>query len=109
MRGTSLLRARSPELLEDSFERVMNVLGAKSFSPEKQIQKLLTIPMSKLRAKLGRRIPRPMVDHDMIPKVTNFKDLAGETTVERVFPGIKHCKRIIIGGCKMDVSLSLFQ
>lgn len=105
MGGTSLLRPQRAELLETSFGRVAEVLGAKQLSPEEQVQKLLTVPMSEIREKVGRQIPiGPMLDGDMIPVQTTFEGLADSKEVRRVFPGIAHCKRILIGDCQMDVS-----
>ncbi|PLB35005.1 Alpha/Beta hydrolase protein [Aspergillus candidus] len=103
MSGTSLLRARTPELLEKSFARIADIFGTQDLSPAEQVQRVLEVPMSELTAKVGRRIPLgPMVDGDFIPEITTFKTLADDAEVKRLFPGIQHCKRVIIGDCQMD-------
>lgn len=104
MSGTSLLRPRKPELLQKSFGRVAEILGVANLSPEEQIQKLLHISLDELRAKVGRQISMgPMVDSEMIPEMTTFEGLGDRKEVERVFPGMKYCRRIIMGDCEMDV------
>ncbi|KAJ5779251.1 Alpha/Beta hydrolase protein [Penicillium paradoxum] len=103
MSGTSLLRARRPELLEKSFSRIVDIFGWNNLSPGEQVQELLDLPMDELRAKVGRQIPiGPMVDGDIIPEITTFQTLANDAEVKRVFPGIEHCKKIIMGDCQMD-------
>lgn len=107
MSGTSLLRARRPELLEGSFGKIVNIFGWQNLPPAEQVQKLLNVPMDELRAKVGRQVPiGPMVDEDIIPEVTTFQNLADDTEVKRVFPGIESCTKIIVGDCQMDVSWS---
>lgn len=105
MSGTSLLRARRPELLERSFGKVVDIFGWNNLSPAEQVQKLLDLPMEELRAKVGRQIPiGPMVDGDVIPEITTFHALANDAEAKRLFPGITHCKKIVMGDCQMDVS-----
>ncbi|KAF7588246.1 hypothetical protein BBP40_005968 [Aspergillus hancockii] len=59
--------------------------------------------MSELTAKVGRQIPLgPMVDGDYISEITTFKALADDAEVKRLFPGIQHCRRYIMGNCQMD-------
>lgn len=109
MSGTSLLRARSPELLERSFARVTDIFGINDLSGQEQVQHLLQLPIHELRAQLGRQLPLgPMVDGDMIHETTTFQALAGRSGFERLFPGAGHCKRILVGDCQMDVRRSPF-
>ncbi|KAJ5636954.1 Alpha/Beta hydrolase protein [Penicillium longicatenatum] len=103
MSGTSLLRARTPEMLEKSFARIADIFEIQDLSPAEQVQRILEVPMSELTAKVGRQIPLgPMVDGDFIPEITTFKTLADDAEVKRLFPGIQHCRRIIMGDCQMD-------
>ncbi|OQE42964.1 hypothetical protein PENCOP_c003G00472 [Penicillium coprophilum] len=103
MSGTSLLRARTPELLEKSFAKFADIFGIQDLSPAEQIQKILEIPISELTAKAGRQILLgPMLDGDLIPEITTFKTLADDAEVKKLFPGIQHCKRLIMGDCQMD-------
>ncbi|BCS25481.1 uncharacterized protein APUU_50192S [Aspergillus puulaauensis] len=102
MSGTSLLRPRPPQLLEESFQQVVEGLGVQSASPEEQIRTLLEISLDQLRDHAGPRIPLgPMVDGDIIPRATTYQELS-EGEPERLFPGIAHCKRIIMGDCQSD-------
>lgn len=104
MSGTSLLRPRPPQLLEKSFQQVVEGLGVQSASPEEQIRTLLEISLDQLRDHAGPLIPLgPMVDGDIIPRATTYQELS-EGEPERLFPGIAHCKRIIMGDCQSDVS-----
>lgn len=105
MSGTSILRARSPELLQRSFDRVAEIFGTNDLSPQEQVQHLLNVPVGELRGKLGRQIPLgPMVDDDMIHETTTFQALAQRSDFERLFPGAGRCKRVLVGDCQMDVS-----
>ncbi|KAF9894102.1 hypothetical protein FE257_009075 [Aspergillus nanangensis] len=102
MSGTSLLRPRSPELLEKSFGRVVEALGLQHHSPEEQVQRLSRVSMDELREKAGRQIPLgPMIDGDIIPRATTYPDL-GDQEASELFPGIHHCKRILMGDCQSD-------
>lgn len=110
MSGTSLLRARRPELIQRSFDRVTEIFGTNDLSPHEQVQQLLEVPMSELRAKVGRQIPLgPMVDGDMIHETTTYQALVDRSDFKRIFPGAGHCKRILVGDCQMDVSQSFHQ
>ncbi|KAL2783217.1 Alpha/Beta hydrolase protein [Aspergillus keveii] len=103
MSGTSLLPARSPELLEKSFDRITQIFGMQDLPPTEQVKRLLAMPMHDLRSKVGRQIPvGPMVDGDLIPGITKFSTLANDAEVKMLFPGIEHCKRILVGDCAMD-------
>ncbi len=109
MSGTSLLRARSPEVLERSFARVTDIFGINDLTPQEQVQHLLKVPIDDLRARVGRQVPLgPMVDGDMIHETTTFQALAGRSDFERLFPGAGHCQRILVGDCQMDVSIHTY-
>lgn len=109
MGGTSISRPRPPELLEKSFARVSEVLGVKNSSPEEQVHTLVHISLDEIRTKVGRQIPiGPMLDGDIIPIPTTFKALGNEEEAISLFPGISHCKRIIMSDCQMDVRRSLW-
>ena len=83
------------------------IFGTKNLCPHEQVQQLLQVSNSELRAKVGRQIPLgPMVDGDMIHETTTYQALAGRSDFRRIFPGAGHCKRIIVGDCQMDVSHS---
>ncbi|KAL3464916.1 Alpha/Beta hydrolase protein [Aspergillus heterothallicus] len=103
MSGTSLLPARRPELLERSFGKITQIFGTQDLSPADQVRSLLATPMHELRLKIGRQIPvGPMVDGDLIPETTKFKTVASDVEAKILFPGMKHCKRILVGDCAMD-------
>lgn len=103
MSGTSLLRPRPAQLLEKSFRQVVEGLGVQSSSSKEQIRTLLDISMDQLREHAGPQVSLgPMVDGDIIPRATTYQELS-EGEPERLFPGIAHCKRIIMGDCQGDV------
>lgn len=109
MSGTSLLRPRSVEQAEKTFGYVAEVLGAKDLPADKQIQRLLDIPQEEFTAKVGRKFTiGAIVKGDHIPKATTFESLSNEDSLLDLFPGIRRCKRIIIGDCQMDVSISSY-
>lgn len=88
-----------------SFDRVTEIFGTRDLSPQEQVQQLLAVPISELRAKVGRQVPLgPMVDGDLIHELTTYQGLAEPSDFTRIFPGTGHCKRIIVGDCQMDVS-----
>ncbi|KAE8383735.1 Alpha/Beta hydrolase protein [Aspergillus bertholletiae] len=105
MSGTSLLRARKPALLENSFATITNIFGTGDLPPREQVQNLVDLPLDELRAKVGRHIPiGPMLDGDFISEVTTFKALVNDDNTKRLFPGIYSCKRILVGDCQMDAT-----
>ncbi|KAJ5520859.1 hypothetical protein N7463_001312 [Penicillium fimorum] len=102
MSGTTLLRPRLPQFLQKAFRKVVEGLGVQSTSSEEQIRTLLDISMDQLREHASPRLSLgPMVDGDIIPRTTTYQELS-EGKPERLFPGIAHCNRIIIGDCQSD-------
>jgi hypothetical protein len=106
MSGSSFLRPRPLALLERGFELAAAELGAKDCAPGDQVTRLLVAPKDEFVIKLGRKIPvGPFADDDLVRTPSTFSDiLSKEHDLTHSFPSLKHCKRVIMGDCQMDVS-----
>ncbi|KEF53508.1 uncharacterized protein A1O9_10483 [Exophiala aquamarina CBS 119918] len=103
MSGSSLLRPRRLELLEKSFKSIVSELGVSNAAPALQIEKLLEPGNANYLAKFARQYSvGPIVDGDIIPSVTTYQSLVNPADAFKMFPGINHCKRILVGGCQFD-------
>jgi hypothetical protein len=101
MSGTSLLRPRSLEAVEASYMSLASTIAPHS-SSEQQLQQLLTVPAQNLAK--GRIFALgPVVDGDIIPSATTFASLEGQEGTSNLYPGLKQCKRLLIGDCAFDV------
>lgn len=108
MSGSSQQRLRRVEQADTAYTSVLEALDAMELPPKQQIDVLLETPINDFLAKVGRRFPiGPLIDGDSIPVGTTFRSLRDKDEVVKLFPGLRHCKRVIIGDCQMDVSLHL--
>lgn len=89
---------------ERIFKRVGDILDSRGLSPKDQLNELLSMENGGFFTKFGRRIPvPPVVDGNIVRDIPTFKDLRDETKMKELYPAIRHCKRIIVGDCQMDV------
>lgn len=104
MGGTSLLRQRPQIRLQRAFDLITAELGADSQSPTNKVQTLLAAVKAKSVGPLGRRYSvGPVVDGDLIPHATSFLSLGTPADVLEHFPGVRYCKKIMLGDCEADV------
>lgn len=104
MSGSSVQRLKRAEQAESSYNSVIQVLGAQDLSQDEQVQALLTATSDDYGAKIGRKFPMaPLVDGSTIPELTSYAALSAPEETLRLFPGLKECKRILVGDCQMDV------
>ncbi len=106
--GSSFLQPRPLALLEKGFELATAELGATDLSPDDQVKRFLEVPKDEFATKLGRKIPvGPFMDGDLVRTPPTFADLLdkGHELAES-FPALRHCRRVIMGDCQMDVSNS---
>ncbi|KAK4199004.1 putative carboxylesterase [Triangularia verruculosa] len=103
MSGSSLVKAKQPELAERSFKTALQLLNVSETEETAQIQCLLEVPMEDIREKVGRKVPMaPIVDGDLVPRTTSYALMADTAQTTELFPGMKWCKRIMFGDCQMD-------
>ncbi|KAH7116555.1 Alpha/Beta hydrolase protein [Dactylonectria estremocensis] len=103
MSGSSQQRLRRVEQADTAYTSVLEALDAMELPPKQQIDVLLETPINDFLAKVGRRFPiGPLIDGDSIPVGTTFRSLRDKDEVVKLFPGLRHCKRVIIGDCQMD-------
>lgn len=89
-------------MLERSFALAAAALGAGDASPDDKLQRLLEAPQSDFAAKA---VPvGPLFDGDLVRKTTKFSQLVENPDFEESFPAVRHCKRLVMGDCLMDVS-----
>lgn len=107
MSGTSLLRPRRNEVVEALFPVVTEALGVQDATDQEKLQALLETPPGEFAKKIGRIFGLgPVVDGSIIPQVTLFDSSRNEEQFAELYPGIRQCRRLFIGDCQMDVSLS---
>ncbi|BEJ06734.1 hypothetical protein CcaverHIS641_0400030 [Cutaneotrichosporon cavernicola] len=109
MSGSSLVKAKPMALAERSFAAALELLatdGAPVPSGGKaQVQRYLDASMEDIREKIGRKVPMaPLIDGDLIPRATTYAALADKREALKLFPGMKWCKRVLVGDCQMDGS-----
>jgi hypothetical protein len=73
--------------------------------PELQVRRIVETAKNPAIAHLGRKFGLgPVVDGNLVPAPTTHADLADQRKSLKLFPGMRHCKRILMGDCQMDVS-----
>ncbi|KIX03914.1 uncharacterized protein Z518_07467 [Rhinocladiella mackenziei CBS 650.93] len=93
----------SPQDHESVYQKVLAVLGSEDLGPEERIQKLLSIPMDEIIAKLPPYITfLPMVDGDIIPCRPTFA--AVSDPADESMPGKQWCEGLTIGDSQFDAS-----
>lgn len=103
MSGSPLIQPRPLAMLEKSFSLLVTALGAQHLSSDGQVKSLLAAPQQQLAS---IRVPvGPLVDGDLVRVKTRFSDLIQKSDFENLFPAIRHCKRLVMGDCQMDVSM----
>lgn len=84
MGGTSLLRPRTLHAIQESFNSILETLGAKNDTPEEQLDKLLTTPVREFAENLGRNYALgPIVDDNIIPEMTSYESLGDKNHLVR--------------------------
>jgi len=105
MSGSSILRPRRLELLEKSFKSLVSELGVGDAPSALKVQKLLEPVDAGYMAKFARKYSvGPIVGGEIIPYLTTYESLTDPVQALKIFPGIYHCKRILVGDCQFDVS-----
>lgn len=81
-------------------------LGAEDADgPREKVNTFLNTSSDEFVKKLGRPYTLgPILDEDIIPKVTTFESLRSGVDLTSLFPGMQRCKRLLIGDCQFDVS-----
>lgn len=106
MSGSSFVRPRPLALLEQGFRLAAAELGAKDLPPDEQVKRLRETPKDEFTAKLGRKIPvGPFVDDELVRAPLTYKELSNNGyDLAESFPALRHCKKVMMGDCQMDVS-----
>lgn len=105
MSGTSLLPPRRIGLLQNAYKTLASELATGSASIQYQVQRILEAANNGSLGDLTRGYGLgPVVDGDLVQGDTSYSCLASREEALKRFPGMHHCKRILIGDCEMDVS-----
>jgi carboxylesterase type B len=107
MSGSSLVKAKPMALGERSFAAALALLSPEDVpsEPEAQVLRCLNASMEDVREKIARKVPMaPLVDGDLIPGATTYSALADQDEAVKLFPGLKWCRRVLVGDCQMDGS-----
>jgi hypothetical protein len=103
--GSSLQRLKPLEASSASYQSIAKILGLADLPPAEKLQKMIATPIETFMASVGRKFPLgPLVDGETIPAMTTYKALNDSEEVLKLFPGLHHCKRLMMGDCQMDVS-----
>ena len=106
MSGSVNQRLRLSEQAESAYNSVVDVLGASGLTPTEQLRKILDTQGDELVAKVGRKFPMgPLIDGDSIPARTTLGSIREK---DGLFPGMRHCKRVMVGDCQLDVRIPCF-
>ena len=111
MGGTSLLmKPLPPFVAEPTYQAVLSNLGIDaSLSPQDQLEKLLSTSSDDILSKIGSDVPLlPVLDGDVITSSPNFKQFESPSELRGILPGARWCRRVMLGDCQHDVSLSQF-
>lgn len=102
--GSPLIHPLPAGVAEVAFGIVTNALGLEKVQPAEQVKALLEIPAAELSAKLSKT-PFPLaavIDDDIVKSTPTFARLADTASIEKLFPGIKWCKTLMIGDSQVD-------
>lgn len=103
-------RLRLTEQAETSYKSVVGVLDATHLSPEEQLQKILDTPGEEIVEKVGRKFPMaPLIDGESIPVQTTFDSIGDKAGITKLLPGLRHCRRLLVGDCQLDVGIPLYK
>ncbi|KIX96457.1 uncharacterized protein Z520_07723 [Fonsecaea multimorphosa CBS 102226] len=103
--GTCLLvPAFAPEQQEHTYQQVLSILGLEKLDAEQRIQKLLTLPMDEVIAKLPPSVAfLPTVDGEIIPVQPTFAGVADKS--DQSMPGKQWAEALMIGHSEFDASV----
>ncbi|EWZ84230.1 hypothetical protein FOCG_11821 [Fusarium oxysporum f. sp. radicis-lycopersici 26381] len=103
MSGSSQQRLKPLEASAASYQSVAKALGVADLPTKEKLQRIIETPIETFMASVGRKFPLgPLVDDETIPTVTTYKALGDSEEFLKLFPGLKHCKRLMMGDCQMD-------
>jgi hypothetical protein len=102
--GSSLLvPVFEPSDQERTYQQVLSILGLENLDAEERIQKLLTLPVDEVIAKLPPFVAfLPALDSDIIPVRPTFASVADKS--DRSMPGKLWADGLMIGNAEFDVS-----
>lgn len=102
--GSPLIQPIPPSVADVAYGIVTSALGLDKLSPTEQVKALLEMPAQELSSKLST-VPYPLaavLDNDIVKAAPTYTSLANPDAIETTFPGIKHCKTILMNDCQFD-------
>lgn len=106
MAGTAFSRPRRPEAVQKAYEALTKELGVAKASPQEQMQTLLReAETGSLGAHSRKYNLGPTLDGDLVPEALVFRNQVEPEAALKTFPGLRYCRRILVGDCQFDVSL----
>jgi carboxylesterase type B len=105
MAGTAFSRPRRPDAVQKAYAALTKELGLADASPEEQIQRLLKeVDTGSLGAWSRKYNLGPTLDGDLVPEALVFRNQVEPEAALKTFPGLRYCKKILVGDCQFDVS-----
>ncbi|KAL2399166.1 hypothetical protein ABEF95_000334 [Exophiala dermatitidis] len=93
----------STEDHERIYQHALSILGLAELGPEERIQRLLSIPMDEIIARLPPSVALlPMIDGDIIPQRPTYASIADKE--DRSMPGKQWAEGLMIGDSQFDSS-----
>lgn len=111
MSGTPLaLPPLQPHTAETAYALHLKALDIQDLPAEERVQDIVHGPVARLWTNIAPGASlRPVIDNDVICRGPTHKDFAtGSVQVEAVLPGVKWCRRVLLGDCQSDVSFKTF-
>ncbi|KAK5045738.1 hypothetical protein LTR84_008830 [Exophiala bonariae] len=101
MSGTAFSRPRRPEVGQKAYDSLVKGLGVAEASPYEQARKLLS-EVENMGDQARRYNLGPTVDGDIVPEALVFRNQVEPESALKTFPGLRHCRRILVGDCQFD-------
>lgn len=105
MAGTAFSRPRRPDAVQKAYAGLTKELGVAEASPHEQIQRLLKEAETGFLGAQSRKYNLgPTLDGDLVPEALVFRNQVEPEVALKTFPGLRYCKRLLVGDCQFDVS-----
>lgn len=91
------------EVADQAAQSAVDMLGLKDVPSSEVVSRLLGLPIHDFVAKITPAVPLgPTIDGDVVPRQFSFESFAKDVAQ---MPGSKWTESILLGVCKLDVSL----
>lgn len=94
--------------MQKAYAGLTTQLGVAESSPQEQIKRILEeAEAGSLGAQARKFNLGPTLDGDLVPEALVFRNQVQPDAALKTFPGLRYCKRVLVGDCQFDVSFPL--